>query len=119
MALRLAILKRTGEDSGSVLGLRRRFHASALPPPLDAPITPPTTSQPLVLPESDRIPENSDIGFGFESFSFGGSMELMVQKNRGLWSELSCRTSSVAVVIVEILVNKMAHPIKHVFQRDK
>ncbi|OMO71884.1 hypothetical protein COLO4_27991 [Corchorus olitorius] len=85
MALRLALLKRTGEDSGSVLCLRRRFHASALPPPLDAPITPPTTSQPLVLPESHRIPDNnrySDIRFRFESFPFGGFMELMVQKNR-------------------------------------
>ncbi|OMO93266.1 hypothetical protein CCACVL1_06555 [Corchorus capsularis] len=60
MASRLAILKRTGEDSGSVLCLRRWLHASALPPPLDAPITPPTTSQPLmVLPVSDRIPDNN------------------------------------------------------------
>ncbi|XP_021299803.1 uncharacterized protein LOC110428318 [Herrania umbratica] len=82
MAFRLALLKRTGADSGSVLGLRRWVHASALPPPLDAPMSRPTASQPLVLPESDQIPDsnsNKDIwfGFGFPSFVFGGSMELM------------------------------------------
>ncbi|OMO64537.1 Ribosomal protein L32p [Corchorus olitorius] len=158
MALRQAILKRAGVDSGSVLGLRRWVHASALPPPLDASITPPTASQPLVLPESDRIPDN-DIGFGFQSFPFVGSMELMAvpkrktsRHKRGIrngpralkpipviircnefrtcslnlllvkWGfkqrravvELSCHTSSVAVVIAEILVNKMAHPVRHV-----
>ncbi|OMO95990.1 Ribosomal protein L32p [Corchorus capsularis] len=81
MALRQTILKRAGVDSGSVLGLRRWVHASALPPPSDASITPPTASQPLVLPESDRIPDN-DIGFGFQSFPFGGSMELMAVPKR-------------------------------------
>ncbi|XVF85894.1 hypothetical protein PTKIN_Ptkin17bG0154500 [Pterospermum kingtungense] len=82
MASRLAIAKRTGLDSGSLLGLRRYLHASALPPPLDAPISQPTASQSLVLPESDQIPDGNSnnvigFGFGFPSFPFGGSMELM------------------------------------------
>ncbi|XWS34132.1 hypothetical protein CRYUN_Cryun21dG0013900 [Craigia yunnanensis] len=82
MASRLAIVKRTGLDSSSLLGMRRWLHASSFPPPLDAPISQPTASQPLVLPESDQIPDsniNSDtgFGFGFPSFHFGGSMELM------------------------------------------
>ncbi|XP_022776824.1 uncharacterized protein LOC111318318 [Durio zibethinus] len=82
MASRLAILKRTTADSGSFLGLRRWLHASALPPPLDASIGQPTVSQPFVLPESDQIPDSNSnnnivFGFGFLSFPFGGSMELM------------------------------------------
>ncbi|XP_022725229.1 uncharacterized protein LOC111281804 [Durio zibethinus] len=82
MASRLAILKCTGADSGALLRLRRWLHASALPPPLDAPISQPTASQPLVLPESDQILDSNsenDVGFGFglPSFHFGGSMELM------------------------------------------
>ena len=82
MASRLAIVKRTGLDSSSLLGLRRWLHASSLPPPLNASISQPTASQPLVLPESDQIPDrNSNIdigfGFGFPSFHFGGSVELM------------------------------------------
>ncbi|XVF03297.1 hypothetical protein REPUB_Repub04eG0249000 [Reevesia pubescens] len=83
MASRPSILKRTAIDSGSFLGLRRWLHASALPPPLDAPISQPTASQSLVLPESDQVPDcnnSKDIGFGFgyfPSFHFGGSMELM------------------------------------------
>ncbi|XWS64233.1 hypothetical protein CRYUN_Cryun06bG0168800 [Craigia yunnanensis] len=74
MASRLAILKRPGADSGSLFGLRRWFHVSALPPPLDASISQPTASQLLVLPESDQIPDcnrNNDIefGFGFQVFT--------------------------------------------------
>ncbi|KAM0986357.1 hypothetical protein ACFX13_013795 [Malus domestica] len=38
---------------------------------------------PLVLPESDRDTEdNNNIGFGFPSFLFGGSMELMAVPKR-------------------------------------
>ncbi|KAK5817676.1 uncharacterized protein LOC108467991 [Gossypium arboreum] len=88
MASRLAMLKHSAAtDYGSFLGLRRCIHASALPPPLGAPIGHPPPSQSLVFPESDQTPEsnnNSNIGFGF-GFGFGfpsfplggGSMELM------------------------------------------
>nr|KJB07952.1 hypothetical protein B456_001G055100 [Gossypium raimondii] len=88
MASRLAMLKHSAAtDYGSFLGLRRWIHASALPPPLGAPIGHPPPSQSLVFPESDQTPEsnnNSNIGFGF-GFGFGfpsfplggGSMELM------------------------------------------
>ncbi|KAE8724610.1 Fucosyltransferase 1 [Hibiscus syriacus] len=68
MASRLAMLKRSAAvEYGSVLGLRRWVHASALPPPHQS--TPP--SQPLVLSESDQIPDSNINDFGFGSrFSF-------------------------------------------------
>ncbi|KAE8657421.1 50S ribosomal protein L32 [Hibiscus syriacus] len=85
MASILAMLKRSAAaEYGSVMGLRRWVHASALAPPLDASITRPPPSQPLVLPESNQISDsNSNIfGFGFSSFPFGGSMELMAVPKR-------------------------------------
>ncbi|GMJ05656.1 hypothetical protein like AT1G26740 [Hibiscus trionum] len=72
-------------EYGSFLGLRTLVHASALPPPLDASISHPPPSQPLVLPESDEIPDsnsNTNFGFGFPTFAFGGSMELMAVPKR-------------------------------------
>ncbi|MBA0548011.1 hypothetical protein Golob_019135 [Gossypium lobatum] len=86
MASRLAMLKHSAAtDYGSFLGLRRWIHASALPPPLGAPIGHPPPSQSLVFPESDQTPESNNnrnigfgFGFGFPSFPLGGgSMELM------------------------------------------
>ncbi|KAL4382981.1 hypothetical protein GQ457_15G004810 [Hibiscus cannabinus] len=86
MASRLAILKRSAAaDYGSVSVLRRWVHASALPPPLEASISYPPPSEPLVLPESDHPNSNSNIfgfGFGFQSFPFGGSMDLMAVPKR-------------------------------------
>ncbi|KAK8659290.1 hypothetical protein V6N13_029496 [Hibiscus sabdariffa] len=86
MASRVAMLKLSAAaEYGSVLGLRRWVHASALPPPLDASISHSPPSQPLVLPESDQIPDsnsNNIFGFGFPSFPFGGSMELMAVPKR-------------------------------------
>lgn len=40
----------------------------------------------LVLPESDRDPaQNNNIGFGFPTFLFGGSMELMAVPKRKVY----------------------------------
>ncbi|GMI99883.1 hypothetical protein like AT1G26740 [Hibiscus trionum] len=87
MASRLAMLKRSAAaDYGSILVPRRWVHASALPPPLEASISHPPPSQPLVLPESDQIPDRNSYIFGFgssfPSFPFGGSMELMAVPKR-------------------------------------
>ncbi|KAE8661424.1 Fucosyltransferase 1 [Hibiscus syriacus] len=85
MVSRLATLKHSAAaEYGSVLGLRRWVHAPALPPPLDASISHPPPPHPLVLPESDQIPDSSrnNFGFGFPSFTFGGSMKLMAAPKR-------------------------------------
>ncbi|XP_039059884.1 uncharacterized protein LOC120203774 [Hibiscus syriacus] len=84
MASRLAMLKRSAAvEYGSVLGLRRWVHASALHPPLDASISQPPPSQLLVLPEFDLPDSNiNNFGFGFPIFLFGGSLELMAVPKR-------------------------------------
>ncbi|XVE53193.1 hypothetical protein DITRI_Ditri02bG0184200 [Diplodiscus trichospermus] len=108
MASRLAMLKRTGADSGSLLGLSRWLHASALPPPLNASISQRAPSEPLVLPESDQIPDsnsNNDIGFGFPSFPFGGSMELMaVPKKKVSRHKRGIRNGPKALKPVPVIV---------------
>ncbi|XP_038722163.1 uncharacterized protein LOC120014316 [Tripterygium wilfordii] len=77
MAFRSWILNNIVGNSGSMLGVRRWSHISALPPPLGGAVQPGIASPPLVLPEFDANPEKDSNGFGFPSFSFGGSMELM------------------------------------------
>ncbi|XP_052184544.1 uncharacterized protein LOC127796435 [Diospyros lotus] len=85
MALRMAMLKGAMEDMAYALGLRRWAHAIAQPAPIDASISHPPLSTPLVLPEfhRDSITNKnyeSDVSFQFPSFSLGcggGSMELM------------------------------------------
>lgn len=81
MALRLAMLKSAGGTAGWTLPFRRWAHATALPLPLDTAISSQIPSPPLVLPEFDRNGDttnyNNNSEFGFPSFSFAGSMELM------------------------------------------
>ncbi|XP_044488416.1 uncharacterized protein LOC123213120 [Mangifera indica] len=75
MALRLAALKRSGINTGCGLSFMRLAHAAALPAPINSTISSPAVSPPLGLPDNPEVENNS--GFGFPSFSFGGSMELM------------------------------------------
>ncbi|PON54160.1 Zinc-binding ribosomal protein [Parasponia andersonii] len=86
MALRMLTLKSGGGKMTSLLGLRWT-HGAAIPGPLDGLVERNMVSPPLVLPEFDRAPpEDSNNnwinGFGFPSFSFGGSMELMAVPKR-------------------------------------
>ncbi|XVE91531.1 hypothetical protein REPUB_Repub01dG0017700 [Reevesia pubescens] len=112
MASRLATLKRTAADSGSLLRLRRWLHASsiALPPPLDVPIIQPTASPPLVLPESDQFPDRNSnnyigFGFGFPSFPIGGSMELMaVPKKRVSRHKRGIRNGPKALKPIPVII---------------
>ncbi|XP_023643905.1 uncharacterized protein LOC17895206 [Capsella rubella] len=65
-----------------MLESRNFSYISAISPPLDGAIDRPTASPPLVLPElyqdlSDSSIDGKNFRFGFPSFSFGGSMELM------------------------------------------
>lgn len=81
MALRLAMLKSAGGTAGWTLPFRRWGHATALPLPLDTAISSQIPPPPLVLPEFDRNGDttnyNNNSEFGFPSYSFAGSMELM------------------------------------------
>ncbi|EOA34146.1 hypothetical protein CARUB_v10021648mg [Capsella rubella] len=73
-----------------MLESRNFSYISAISPPLDGAIDRPTASPPLVLPElyqdlSDSSIDGKNFRFGFPSFSFGGSMELMaVPKKKGI-----------------------------------
>jgi len=84
MALRLTTLKRAAAESRRILESRSFNYVAAVSPPLDSAIDRSTASPPLVLPEfynyqdkSDSIVDENNFRFGFQSFSFGGSMELM------------------------------------------
>ncbi|VVA94606.1 unnamed protein product [Arabis nemorensis] len=81
MALRLSTLKRAAVESRRMFEPRSFRHFSAIPPPLSGAFDRPTASPPLVLPEfyQDQLDFNDDksFGFGFPSFYFGGSTELM------------------------------------------
>ncbi|KAL9311204.1 putative ribosomal protein L32p [Arabidopsis thaliana] len=84
MALRLTTLKRAAADFRRILESRCFSYVAAISPPLDSAIDRSTASPPLVLPEfynyqdqSDSIIDENNFRFGFLSFSFGGSMELM------------------------------------------
>ncbi|KAH0994168.1 hypothetical protein GBA52_005651 [Prunus armeniaca] len=66
-----------------IFGTRRWNHVAAMPPPFDGVMERKILSPQFVLPESDRDPaQNNNIGFGFPSFLFGGSMELMAVPKR-------------------------------------
>ncbi|XP_031263881.1 uncharacterized protein LOC116122109 [Pistacia vera] len=80
MALRLAVLKSSGIHTGCGLSFARWAHVAALPAPMDSTISSSTVSPPLLLPDNPEEKNNS--GFGFPSFSFGGSMELMAVPKR-------------------------------------
>lgn len=92
-AMKMAtMLRSAGGNMGCALGLRRLSHVMALPPPLDGAIDCGVTSQPFVVPEFHRNPDEDDdnkIGFGFASFAHGGSMELMAVPKRKVPSEES------------------------------
>lgn len=82
MALRLTTLKRAVVESRRILEFRSFNHVSTISPPLNGAIDLSTASPPLVLPEfyqdlSDSSIDDKNFRFGFPSFSFGGSMELM------------------------------------------
>ncbi|XP_024029447.1 uncharacterized protein LOC21398774 [Morus notabilis] len=86
MTLTMQTLRSSRGNVASLLGLRWA-HGAALPAPLDGIISRSIALPPLVLPEFDRpSPEDSNnsgnIGFGFPSFSSGGSMELMAVPKR-------------------------------------
>ncbi|KAF8103839.1 hypothetical protein N665_0183s0017 [Sinapis alba] len=84
MALRLTSLKRAAFESCRFLEIRSFSHVAAAPPPFNSVIDRPIATQPpLISPEFDQnqnqpgsIGEKS-FGFGFPSFAFSGSMELM------------------------------------------
>ncbi|KAM1049747.1 hypothetical protein EV1_031263 [Malus domestica] len=78
----LMTMLRSSRGNASIFGTRRWAHIAAMPPPMGGAMPQPNISPPpLVLPESD--PEkNKNIGFGFPSFLFSGSMELMAVPKR-------------------------------------
>ncbi|KAJ4916578.1 Ribosomal L32p protein family [Raphanus sativus] len=84
MALRLTSLKRAAAESCRILEVRSFSHVAGMPPPFNSVIDRPIAMlPPLIAPEFDQnqnqlgsIDEKS-FGFGFPSFAFSGSMELM------------------------------------------
>ncbi|XP_008224518.1 PREDICTED: uncharacterized protein LOC103324256 [Prunus mume] len=83
MASMMALLRSSRGNMACVFGTRRWNHVAAMPPPFDGVMERKILSLQLVLPESDRDPaQNNNIGFGFPSFLFGGSMELMAVPKR-------------------------------------
>ncbi|XP_009365399.2 uncharacterized protein LOC103955248 [Pyrus x bretschneideri] len=80
----LMTMLRSSRGNASIFGTRRWAHIAAMPPPMGGAMPQPNISPPpLVLPESDRDTEdNNNIGFGFPSFLFGESMELMAVPKR-------------------------------------
>ncbi|VVA28669.1 Hypothetical predicted protein [Prunus dulcis] len=83
MASMMALLRSSRGNMACVFGTRRWNHVAAMPPPFDGVMERKILSPQLVLPESDRDPaQNNNIGFGFPSFLFGGSMELMAVPKR-------------------------------------
>ena len=66
--------------AASAFGMRPWVNVAAMASPLDSSLQRTIPSPPLVLPEYDTnlgVDNNNTFGFGFPSFSFGGSMELM------------------------------------------
>ncbi|KAL6291946.1 hypothetical protein ACE6H2_000088 [Prunus campanulata] len=83
MASMMALLRSSRGNMACVFGTKRWNHVAAMPPPFDGVMERKILSPQLVLPESDRDPaQNNNIGFGFPSFLFGGSMELMAVPKR-------------------------------------
>ncbi|CAL8989589.1 unnamed protein product [Prunus brigantina] len=83
MASMMALLRSSRGNMACVFGTRRWNHVAAMPPPFDGVMERKILSPQLVLPESDRDPaQNNNIGFGFPTFLFGGSMELMAVPKR-------------------------------------
>ncbi|XP_061992487.1 uncharacterized protein LOC133710434 [Rosa rugosa] len=84
MASKLSMLKSGSENIACIFGIRRWNHIAAIPPTSDGAIARRmTSSPPFALPEFDREPEKDNkVGFGFPSFLFGGSMELMAVPKR-------------------------------------
>lgn len=83
MALRLASLKRAAAESCRIFETRSFSNVAAMPSPLNSVIDRPIGTPPLISPEFDEnqsqpgsIDENR-FGFGFPSFAFSGSMDLM------------------------------------------
>ncbi|CAB4261452.1 unnamed protein product [Prunus armeniaca] len=83
MASMMALLRSSRGNMACIFGTRRWNHVAAMPPPFDGVMERKILSPQFVLPESDRDPaQNNNIGFGFPSFLFGGSMELMAVPKR-------------------------------------
>ncbi|CAF2045614.1 hypothetical protein YC2023_109771 [Brassica napus] len=83
MALRLASLKRAAAESCRIFETRSFSNVAAMPSPFNSVIDRPIGTPPLISPEFDQnqsqpgsIDENR-FGFGFPSFAFSGSMDLM------------------------------------------
>ncbi|KAJ0257775.1 50S ribosomal protein L32 [Hirschfeldia incana] len=83
MALRLTSLKRAAAESCRILEVRSFSHVASMPPPLNSVVDRPIAMPQLIAPEFDQnqnqpgsIDEKS-FGFGFPSFAFSGSMDLM------------------------------------------
>ncbi|KAL9424210.1 hypothetical protein AB3S75_036150 [Citrus x aurantiifolia] len=109
MALRLAMLKSAGGTAGWTLPFRRWAHATALPLPLDTAISSQIPPPPLVLPEFDRNGDttnyNNNSEFGFPSYSFAGSMELMaVPKKKVSRHKRGIRNGPKALKPVPVIV---------------
>ncbi|CAN6887782.1 unnamed protein product [Brassica oleracea] len=83
MALRLASLKRAAVESCRIFETRSFSHVAAIPPPFNSVIDRPIVTPPLISPEFDENQSQSGLideksfGFGFPSFAFSGSMDLM------------------------------------------
>ncbi|XP_062120457.1 uncharacterized protein LOC133834756 isoform X2 [Humulus lupulus] len=83
MAFRMLMLRSARGKITNLLGLRWS-HGAAIPGPLDGLIGGNVISPLMVLPEVSLEDSNNNrnIGFGFQIFSFGGSMELMAVPKR-------------------------------------
>ncbi|KAG2269306.1 hypothetical protein Bca4012_071607 [Brassica carinata] len=83
MALRLASLKRAAVESCRIFEPRSFSQVAAIPPPFNSVIDRPIVTPPLISPEFDENQSQSGLideksfGFGFPSFAFSGSMDLM------------------------------------------
>nr|ADR71288.1 50S ribosomal protein L32pA [Hevea brasiliensis] len=83
MALRIGMLKTAVGKYGCTLSLLRWAHIASMPSPLDGSLQRTTAPPDMVLPEFDTNPDNvnssyrNNLEFGFPSFSFGGSIEVM------------------------------------------
>ncbi|KAL6194040.1 PREDICTED: uncharacterized protein LOC101298011 [Fragaria vesca subsp. vesca] len=77
MASKISILRTGTENIACLFGLRRWTHIAAIPPSSDGSLARPISPPPFALPEKDNR-----VGFGFPSFTFGGSMELMAVPKR-------------------------------------
>ncbi|GMN41901.1 hypothetical protein TIFTF001_011121 [Ficus carica] len=109
MALTTQTLRSARVSAARFLGLRWA-HCAPLPAPLDGIMDRNTASPPLVLPEFDRAsPEDShnsgNTGFGFPSFSSGGSMELMaVPKKKVSRHKKKIRNAAKALKPIPVII---------------